>query len=138
LVVVITWIAIMKATEYEALGIQPLIANSPFMSWMYQVWTVRHATEFVGVTELIFAILIALRRWSPRLCAIGSAGGIVMFVTTLSFILTTPGWEPSLGGFPALSGGVGEFLIKDIVLLGAAIWSLGESLSASRILAGSR
>jgi uncharacterized membrane protein YkgB len=138
LVVVIAWIAIMKATEYEALGIQPLIANSPFMSWMYRVWTVRHATEFVGMVELIIAILIALRRWSPKLCAIGSMGGIVMFITTLSFIFTTPGWEPSLGGFPALSGGVGEFLIKDIVLLGAAIWSLGESLSASRIPAGSR
>jgi uncharacterized membrane protein YkgB len=53
-----------------------------------------------------------------------------MFLTTLSFMISTPGWEPSLGGFPALSGGVGEFLIKDLVLLGASLWSLGESLIA--------
>jgi hypothetical protein len=43
---------------------------------------------------------------------------------------STPGWEPSLGGFPALSGGVGQFLLKDVVLLGAAVWSLGEGLTA--------
>lgn len=57
-----------------------------------------------------------------------------MFLTTLSFIITTPGWEPSLGGFPALSGDVGEFLIKDFVLLGAALWTLADSLSASSSL----
>jgi uncharacterized membrane protein YkgB len=80
---------------------------------------------------MIFVVLIALRHWSPKACAVGSAGAVVMFLTTLSFILTTPGWEPTLGGFPALSGGVGEFLIKDVVLLGAALWSLGEALTAS-------
>lgn len=130
LVIVIAWIALMKMTQYEAVGIEPLIAHSPFISWMYHVWTLHHATEIIGAIELVIAILIALRHWSPKLCAIGSAGAIIMFVTTLSFIFTTPGWEPSLGGFPALSGGVGEFLIKDIVLLGAAVWSLGESLSS--------
>jgi uncharacterized membrane protein YkgB len=43
-------------------------------------------------------------------------------------LILNPGWEPSLGGFPALSGAVGQFLIKDVALLGAAIWSLGEAL----------
>ena len=42
--------------------------------------------------------------------------------------LSTPGWEPSLGGFPALSVAPGQFILKDAVLLGAAIWSLGEAL----------
>ena len=53
-----------------------------------------------------------------------------MFLMTLSFLFSTPGWESSLGGFPSLSGGVGQFLLKDLVLLGAAIWSLGEALTA--------
>lgn len=130
LVVAIGWIAAMKVTEYEAVGIQPLIAHSPLMSWMYYVWSVHHATEIVGAIEGVIVVLIALRKWSPRACAIGSAGAVLMFLTTLSFMFSTPGWEPSLGGFPALSGGVGEFLIKDLVLLGAALWSLGESLLA--------
>ena len=133
LVVAIGWIAAMKTTHYEAVGIQPLIQNSPLMSWIYKVWSLDHATLAVGIVEMIIVVLIALRHWSPRACAIGSAGAVIMFLTTLSFILTTPGWEPTLGGFPALSGGVGEFLIKDLVLLGAALWSLGEAIAASHV-----
>jgi uncharacterized membrane protein YkgB len=56
-----------------------------------------------------------------------------MFLTTLSFLATTPGvWEPSAGGFPALSGFPGQFLIKDLALLGIALWSLGEAWKASQ------
>ena len=51
---------------------------------------------------------------------------------TLSFLFSTPGWEPRLGGFPALSGAVGQFLIKDVVLLAAALWSLGEAMTATK------
>jgi uncharacterized membrane protein YkgB len=130
LVVVIGWIAAMKVTEYEAKGIQPLIAHSPFLSWGYRVWSVNHFTMIIGAGELIIATLIALRRWFPKASAVGSLGAVFMFLTTLSFVITTPGWEPSLGGFPALSGDVGEFLIKDLVLLGAALWTLTDSLRA--------
>src|ERR1700741_3249632 len=35
LVLVIGWIGLMKFTGYEAKGIEPLVAHSPFMSWMY-------------------------------------------------------------------------------------------------------
>lgn len=121
LVLVTGWIAAMKATEYEAKGIQPLIAHSPLLSWGYRIWTVRQFAAGIGVFELIIATLIALRYWSPKASAIGSAGAVLMFLTTLSFLFSTPGWEPTLGGFPALSGDVGEFLIKDVVLLGAAL-----------------
>ena len=130
LVVVIGWIAAMKATEYEAKGIQPLIAHSPFLSWGYSIWSVQHFTMIIGASELVIATLIALRRWFPRASAVGSLAAVFMFLTTLSFIITTPGWEPSLGGFPALSGDVGEFLIKDLVLIGAALWTLADSLKA--------
>lgn len=134
LVIAIGWIAAMKVTDYEAKGIEPLIAHSPFLRWGYSIWTVDHFTMIVGALEMTIAVLLALRRWFPKASAIGSAGAVVMFLTTLSFIITTPGWEPSLGGFPALSGDVGEFLIKDFVLLGAALWTLADSLSAVTVL----
>jgi reactive chlorine resistance protein C len=134
LVIAIGWIAAMKVTEYEAKGIQPLIAHSPFLSWGYSVWSVHHFTMIIGAIEITIATLIALRRWFPKASAVGSVGAVFMFLTTLSFIITTPGWEPSLGGFPALSGDVGEFLIKDFVLLGAALWTLADSLSAASSL----
>jgi reactive chlorine resistance protein C len=130
LALVIGWIGLMKFTGYEALGIEPLVAHSPLLSWMYRIWTVRQFAAGLGVVEISIAILIALRPWSRKASAIGSALAVLMFLTTLSFLLSTPGWEPSLGGFPALSGAVGQFLLKDVVLLGAAIWSLGEALTA--------
>jgi uncharacterized membrane protein YkgB len=37
LVLVIGWIGLMKFTEYEAKGIQPLVAHSPLMAWMYTI-----------------------------------------------------------------------------------------------------
>jgi reactive chlorine resistance protein C len=50
-----------------------------------------------------------------------------MFLTTLSFLFTTPGvWEASAGGFPALSVVPGQFLIKDLVLFGGSLWMCGE------------
>ena len=128
LVVVIGWIGAMKFTAYEAEGIQPLVANSPLLSWAYTVWGVQGFSTLLGVVEITVAVLIALRPISTMFAAAGSIMAIGMFMTTLSFILSTPGWEPTLGGFPALSAMPGQFLLKDVVLLGAAVWSLGDAL----------
>ena len=130
LVLVLGWIGAMKFTGYEAAGIQPLVANSPLMSWMYGFLSVRAFSNLLGTVEIAVAVMIALRPVSPRIAAVGSAMAVMMFLTTLSFLLSTPGWKPSLGGFPALSVVPGQFLLKDVVLLGAAVWSLGEALRA--------
>ena len=127
LVLVIGWIGLMKFTAYEAHGIQPLVAHSPLLSWMYGLLTVEQFSQGLGTVEVMIAVLIGLRHWSAKASALGSGLAVLMFLTTLSFVFSTPGWEPSLGGFPALSGSVGQFLVKDVVLLGASIWTLGEA-----------
>jgi uncharacterized membrane protein YkgB len=132
LVLVIAWIGFMKFTAYEAAGIQPLVANSPLMSWVYAIFSERAFSALLGVVEVAIAAMIALRPVSAKVSALGSGLVAVMFLTTLTFILSTPGWEPSLGGFPALSVVPGQFIIKDIVLLAAALWSLGEALPEAR------
>ena len=133
LVVVVAWIGLMKFTAYEAEGISPFVAHSPLMSWVYGFMSVRGFSAVLGVVEVAIALLIAARPFSPRVSAVGSALAVGMFLTTLSFLVTTPGvWEPSLGGFPALSAIPGQFLIKDLALLGIALWSLGEAWEASR------
>lgn len=132
LVLVLLWIGAMKFTAYEAEGISGLVSNSPLMSWAYQVFSTRHIGVLLGATELLIAALIAARPFSPRVSAVGSALAAGMFLTTLSFLASTPGVvEPSLG-FPALSVLPGQFLIKDFVLLGAAVWATGEALRAAR------
>lgn len=130
LVLVIAWIGLMKFTAYEAGGIEPLVANSPLMSWMYGILSVQGFSNVLGIFELGVALMIGLRPVSPRAAMIGSGLAVGMFLTTLSFLFTTPGWEPTLGGFPALSAMPGQFLLKDVVLLGAALWSMGEAARA--------
>jgi uncharacterized membrane protein YkgB len=132
LVVVVGWIGLMKFTAYEAEGIRPFVVNSPLMSWVYGFMSVRGFSAVLGVVEVAIALLIAARPLSPRVSALGSVLAVGMFLSTLSFLVTTPGvWEPSLGGFPALSAVPGQFLIKDLALLGGSLWTLGEAWQAS-------
>ena len=132
LVVVVAWIGLMKFTAYEAEGIRPFVANSPLLSWVYGLMSVRGFSGVLGVVEVAVALLIAARPFWPRVSALGSALAVGMFLTTLSFLVTTPGvWEPSLGGFPALSAVPGQFLIKDVPLLGISLWTLGEAWKVS-------
>lgn len=130
LVIVFLWIGAMKFTAYEAQGIQPLVANSPLMGWLYNFLTVQQFSNVLGVVEIAIGVLIALRPISATLAALGSALAIATFLTTLTFLFSTPGWEPSLGGFPSLSAMPGQFLLKDLVLLGVSCWSLGEALQS--------
>ena len=132
LVVVVAWIGLMKFTAYEAEGISPFVAHSPLMSWVYGFMSVRGFSAALGVVEVVTALLIAARPLSPRASALGSALAVGMFLTTLSFLVTTPGvWAAEAGGFPALSGAPGQFLIKDLALLGISLWTCGEAWKAS-------
>jgi uncharacterized membrane protein YkgB len=132
LVVVVGWIGLMKFTAYEAEGIRPFVANSPLMSWVYGLISVPGFAALLGVVEVTIALLIAARPFWPRASALGSALAVGMFLTTLSFLITTPGvWASSAGGFPALSAFPGQALIKDLALLGISLWTLGEAWQAS-------
>jgi reactive chlorine resistance protein C len=131
LVLVLAWIGALKFTAPEAQGIVPLVERSPFLGWAYGVFSVQGFSNLIGAVELAAAALLAVRfRW-PRLSAVGSLVAIAIFLTTLSFLFSTPGWDPALGGFPALSGS-GQFLVKDVVLLAAAVWTLADALAGRR------
>jgi uncharacterized membrane protein YkgB len=133
LVAVFAWIGAMKFTAYEAAAIQPLVANSPLMSWLYNILSVQAFSNCLGALEIAIAVMIAAKPISARISAAGSALGAVLFLGTLSFMLSTPPvWEATLGGFPALSVAPGQFLLKDLALLGASIWTLGEALNIKR------
>ena len=136
LALIFLWIGAMKFTAYEAQGIRPLAENSPLMNWLLAALGVQAFSNLLGVVEIATGLLLALRPVSALATAIGSAMAIATFLTTLSFLFTTPGWEQSLGGFPALSALPGQFLLKDVVLLGAAVWSLREALGALRTSTG--
>ena len=129
LVVLIGWFGLFKFTPAEAQAIQPLVANSPLLSWLYAVLDVPGASRLIGVAELAIAALIALRPLAPRASAAGSFAAVGMFATTLSFLATTPGVWVRIDGF-IVPNETGTFLIKDVFLLGAALWTASAALAA--------
>jgi len=131
LVVVLAWFGVLKFMAYEAQGIQPLVSESPLMSWLYDVFSVTTFSALLGLFELAAAVLLAVKPWWPRISVLGSLLAIALFTGTISFLFTTPGvTEATAGGFPALSI-TGEFLIKDVALFGVAVWTLFDALAAT-------
>jgi Protein of unknown function, DUF417 len=118
------------AVEQDYFEPQPLIAHSPIFSWLYSILGVRTFAAVLGSLEIVAALLIAIRPLSPRISVIGSAMGVLLFLSTLSFLFTTPG-VTAASGFPVLSVLPGQFLLKDLVLVSASLWTLGDSLGAA-------
>jgi uncharacterized membrane protein YkgB len=131
LVGILLWLGTFKFTAVEAEAIQPLVANSPLMSWLYAVLSVQGASNLIGASELAIAALLVARPFSAHACAVGSLAAVAMFATTLSFLATTPGLWGFVAGYPLpVLNGTGFFLAKDVFLLGAALASAAEALAA--------
>lgn len=131
-VVVLGWIGFMKFTAYEAGAIEGLVASSPLVSWLYGVLSLQGASNLIGTIEILTAIALIVGAYNRSIDIVGSLAAVATFAVTASFLISAPVWEASLGGFPALSVVPGQFLLKDLVLLAAALTLLGKALSRAR------
>ena len=133
LTLTIGWIGILKFTAHESEAIAPFVAHSPFMSWTYNFMSHQALSNTLGLIELVVAGLIAMRFLNPKLSAIGGFLSTGMFLTTLTFMFSTPGAISGVifGFVPELSV-PGQFILKDTVLLGVALQILTESIAAIR------
>ena len=128
IVIVLAWVGAMKFTGYEAGAIQGLVASSPLTSWLYSVFSLQGASNLIGTVEIATAIALLLAPFHRLIAIVGAAGATVTFAVTSSFLFTAPIAEASLGGFPAISVVPGQFLLKDLVLLSAALSLLAKAL----------
>ena len=159
--IIFIWIGGLKFWNYEAEGIVPFVANSPFMSFFYakdapeykdyklkegefdkvknewheanNTYTFSHG---LGLAIMSFGILTLLGIWFPKIGFVGTGLVIIMTFGTLSFLITTPEvWVPDLDsgehGFPLLTG-AGRLVIKDVCILASAVVVLSDC--AQRIL----
>lgn len=159
LMVVLLWIGGLKAFKYEADGIVPFVANSPLMGFFYKYpapeykahmnaegqlvpanreWHRENRTYLfsygLGAVIVLYGLMLGLHPWRPEIAALGGFLVVIMSLTTLSFLITTPeNWVPALGdtehGFPYLSGR-GRLVIKDIIMLGAGLVVMADSARA--------
>ena len=161
ILIVFVWIGGLKFANYEAEGIVPFVANSPFMSFFYtrqapeyrdyrlkegefdaakHEWHVQNNTygfsRGLGVLIMGIGILVFLGLFFPKIGLAGDTLVILMTLGTLSFLVTTPEvWVPDLGsgehGFPLLTG-AGRLVVKDTAILAGAVVLLSDS--ARRVL----
>lgn len=161
ILVVFVWIGGLKFWNYEAEGIVPFVANSPFMNFFYtksvpeykayklkegeldpvkQEWHEANNTygfsRGLGILIMSIGVLTFLGIFYPRIGLLGTVLAIIMTAGTLSFLVTTPEvWVPDLGsgehGFPLLSG-AGRLVVKDTVILAGALVVLSDC--AQRVL----
>ncbi|WP_462154313.1 DUF417 family protein [Pseudoalteromonas piscicida] len=109
---VLVWIGGMKFLELEAKAIVPLVETSPFMSWMYELFTVQEASNVIGTYDILIAGLLGIGIWFKQRVLIGvaSLGCLAVFVMTQSFLYTAAGAFSDM----SLLGGLGQFVIKDL------------------------
>lgn len=132
LVSILLWVGLLKFTAYEALAIQPFVDNSPLLSWLYDLFSVRTFSAVLGIFEIVLALMIAVKPLSWLISAVGSFGAVALFLVTLTFVFTTPDAFQSGYGIPFLSSMPGQFVAKDVGLLAIAVWTAGEALSARK------
>lgn len=132
LIAILVYVGAYKLLTYHGSEvIRPYVEHSPLLSWMYDVWSGRVVAGILGAVEIVSAALIGCRPWSPFFALVGSLVACAIFGTTLSLLLTTPGAWETIEGFPlAIPAGTASFLLKDVVLLGAAAASAGEARRA--------
>jgi uncharacterized membrane protein YkgB len=132
LVAILLYLGTFKFTLEEARAIEPLVANSPFFSWLHVALGTQNTSNVIGIAEVVIAAMIAARPLSPMMSALGSMASSGMFLSTLSFMFSTPGLWHYAEWYPLpVTNDAGFFLMKDIFLLGAAIWTAGEALGAA-------
>lgn len=136
--VIFFWFGGMKFTAYEAEAINPLIANSPFISFLLGLFSTQGISNLIGTVEILIGALIALRPFAPRLAQFGGYAAAATFALTASFFLSTPGvFEPSVGGL-GISVLPGQFLLKDIGLLALALFAATDAGQAAAKAAASQ
>jgi uncharacterized membrane protein YkgB len=120
----------IKFEDYEVENIRPLVTSYPPFSWLITKLGEKKVAKLIGVTEIVLGSLIGAKPVAPRASALGSLAAVGMFATTLSFLATTPGAWQETRGEPKLSL-TGQFLVKDVVLLGACLLTAADALRAA-------
>jgi uncharacterized membrane protein YkgB len=120
-VIILLWIGLFKFTPTEAKAIKPLVENSPFMSWLYLIGNEQQVSNFIGAFEIITALLLATFPLSKKLSLAGGVLNTIIFLSTLSFMFTTPDSFRTIDGVLIPDA----FILKDLAFLGIGLMVIG-------------
>jgi len=122
-VIILFWIGALKFTPAEAHAIKGYVSNSFLMNWLYRFNSIQGVSNIIGVYEIITGILLIASFWNRKMGLIAGYLTASIFLTTLSFLITTPGiWKLS-DGLPVTD----FFVIKDLAFLAVALQVISKN-----------
>ena len=124
MIVMLLWAGSYKMTAPGAEGIIPLVTHSPPTWWHFKVFGPYIGSDIIGLTEITAAILIIAGYVRPKAGIIGGFITTVMFFTTSTMIMTTPGAIIAVHGirYMRYMSFLGLFLFKDVISLGVSLY----------------
>ena len=124
MVAMLLWAGSYKMTAPGAEGIVPLVSNSPLIWWHFKLFGPYIGSDIIGLTEISAAILIIAGYFRPKAGIVGGLIATVMFFTTSTMVVTTPGAIISVPGIHGMRymSFLGLFLFKDVISLGVSFY----------------
>jgi uncharacterized membrane protein YkgB len=121
MIVMLLWAGAFKMTARGAEVIVPLVTHSPLTSWQFKVLGPYVGADIIGGTEWTAALLFIVGyRW-PKAGIVGGFITTLMFFTTSSMLITTPGDTVVVHGIHYMND-LGLFLFKDVIAFGASFF----------------
>lgn len=124
MIVMLLWAGSFKMTRPGAEGIIPLVSNSPLTWWHFKLFGPYIGSDLIGLTEWLAAVLLIAGYFRPKAGIVGGLILTVMFFTTSTMLITTPGTTISVPGIHGIRfmNNLGLFLFKDVIALGASFY----------------
>ncbi|WP_263366374.1 YkgB family protein [Edaphobacter bradus] len=124
MIVMLLWAGSYKMTAPGAEGIVPLVSNSPLIWWHFKLFGPYMGSDLIGLTEWLSAVLIIAGYFRPKAGIVGGLIATIMFFTTSTMVITTPGAIISVPGIHGMRymSFLGLFLFKDVISLGVSFY----------------
>jgi uncharacterized membrane protein YkgB len=105
-------------------GIIPLVSNSPLIWWHFKLFGPYIGSDLIGLTEWSSALLIIAGYFKPKAGVLGGLLAVVIFFTTSTMLISTPGAIISVPGIHGMRymSFLGLFLFKDVISLGVSFY----------------
>lgn len=126
LAITFIWLGLMKLRNSEADYLKQVLANSSLFSWMLKYISSYAFSQMLAYLQMIIGVLIVLKPIAKKVSFWGGVVATVILMISVSTIFTSSYVWQAPYGFPELSK-LGQSILKDIVLLGAAMWCVGDS-----------
>jgi len=124
MIVMLLWAGSYKMTRPGAEGIIPLVSNSFLIWWHFKLFGPYIGSDLIGLTEWLSAALIIAGYFRPKAGILGGLVGVVIFFTTSTMLISTPGAIISVPGIHGMRymSFLGLFLFKDVISLGVSFY----------------